>query len=170
MASLELEQNKISIGFNNNAYTFDGGNPTLTQTIDKNPNWTIDKIYPVGSIYFSTTEISPTKYFGGTWIDFGLGRCLVCVDRNSDENNFRNTCRRSGAETVTLTTNQIPSHRHQEDKKANAFSHPGGSYDIARSYSTTYTKTLASTDGGGSGGAHNNLQPYYTCYMWLRIA
>lgn len=73
----------------------------------------IDMIYPIGSIYMTTSTVSPAVLFGGTWERI-KGRCIVGVDENDTDFG-------------------------------------------------TVSKT-------GGGQAHNNLQPYYTSYIWRRTA
>lgn len=68
----------------------------------------------------------------------------------------------------------MPSHKHDiyggtntklYYKVTNAIS---GSMYAAFSGSNTGTSVSAYNTGGGK--AHNNLQPYYTAYMWRRTA
>ena len=174
MGSFSIENigsKRITIG-NDNTYDLEPDLlTTTTPSIDKNPNWTIDNIYPIGSIYFSIDPTNPTAYFGGTWENFAPGRCLVCVDSSSSISSFKNDLRYGGTTTETLNINKMPSHRHQEDQKEKEFGNTGGTVDLARNYRPdTYTgANIVSTSVGG-GAAHTNVQPYYTCYMWLRIA
>jgi microcystin-dependent protein len=98
------------------------------------------KFFPVGAIYISTVNTPPT-FDGMTWAAFGQGGVLVGVDISDTD--FNAASKTVGAKTHTLTVAQISSH--------------------------TYTVHAYQT-GGGSGGAHNNLQPYITVYMWKRTA
>ncbi len=43
--------------------------------------------YPIGAIYLSVDSTNPSKLFGGTWVGFGAGRCLVGVDTSQTEFN-----------------------------------------------------------------------------------
>jgi hypothetical protein len=69
-------------------------------------------MYPVGSIYTSVINTSPSTYFGGTWSVFASGRTLVGVDTGQTE--FDTVQETGGAKTHTLTEAQIPSHTHSE--------------------------------------------------------
>ena len=40
---------------------------------------------------------------------------------------------------------------------------------INASHNHTFTGTQGTTSESGGGSAHNNLQPYITCYMWKRV-
>jgi len=72
-----------------------------------------------------------------------------------------------GAETVTLTTNQIPAHPHTvlATTNSNTASLPGGNflasgpdiYDQNKSGNTTMAPAIGSTGGSQP---HNNFQPY----------
>ena len=157
----------------------------------------IGAIYPVGSIYMSVKNTNPSTYFGGTWVAWGVGRVPVGV--NTNDTNFATVEKTGGTTTVTLTTAQIPSHSHGAGTlaaaSAGAHTHnlknqktswgtSGGNrvlvdatsgYTAITNKSTTsagaHTHTVSgSTAAAGSGSAHNNLQPYITCYMWKRTA
>ena len=99
-----------------------------------------DVVYPVGCIYESTSSTNPSTLFTGTtWSAFGQGKMLVGLDPNDAD--FNSTSDSGGSKTVTLTTDQIPSHNH-------SFSGSSGS---AGSHSHTYSGTTSSHGGH----AHN---------------
>ena len=201
----------------------------------------VDIIYPVGSIYMSVNDTSPSILFGGTWTRWGQGRVPVGV--NESETEFNAAEKADGEKTHTLTAAQMPSHTHIDDGHdheyshiheignhyhyLNGHSHPAssdgarvniqsaassiGKTQVATGTSGKYAPTIGSADsfyrGGtsgsnssgttsipayadnyytgtpaysytndgkaylrntGGGQAHNNLQPYITCYMWKR--
>lgn len=122
-------------------------------------------LYPVGSIYESTSSTSPADLFGGTWqlIDdvflLGAGNAYSAKATGGEVNH-------------TLTINEIPSHRHKQQNPrtvtdANEVMVPStagtASYNDS-SYSWEYTQY----SGGGS--SHNNMPPYYAVYIWERTA
>lgn len=125
--------------------------------------------YPVGSIYLSITTTNPSTYFGGTWSQIAQGRTLVGVDTSQTE--FKTVKKTGGEKAHTLTVNEMPSHSHSTDPTL---------YKIDYNYTKGVNGFIGWADysGGGAvvnnktggGQAHNNLQPYYTCYIWLRTA
>jgi len=122
---------------------------------------TISAIYPVGAVYISTVSTNPADFFGfGTWQRFGNGRLLVGVDEADGD--FNAPLAIGGAKTHTLTVAQIPSHTH-EGIAGQASGQASGSGNDR----PTDTRNIGSTGGGG---AHNNLQPYITVFMWRRSA
>lgn len=128
-----------------------------------------ETFYPVGSIYMSATAATADEVeamFGGTWEAFGIGRTLVGVDPEDED--FAEAELTGGEKTHTLTVEEMPSHRHRIGQTYSGYrlyqdgSAPNGIY-------TGYA-TSEPTDYEGGGQAHNNLQPYITCYMFKRIA
>ena len=70
----------------------------------------LDKVYPVGSIYMSTEDDTVEKVqnkFGGTWVRYAEDTTLVGYKENTNKVNDT-----GGSKTVTLTTNNLPSHSH----------------------------------------------------------
>jgi len=93
-------------------------------------------IYPIGCIYESTDSTDPSTLFTGTtWTAFGQGKMLVGLDPNDTD--FDSTSDSGGSKTVTLTTDQIPSHNH-------SFSGSSGS---AGSHSHTYSGSTSNHGG-----------------------
>lgn len=129
----------------------------------------IDKIYPVGSIFMSATLSTATAVgnaLGGTWTAWGSGRVPVGVD--TTDTDFDSAEETGGEKTHTLIVDEIPSHYHNLGQMYDGYhltsqtAQPRGVYaDYAQSVHTTST---------GGGLAHNNLQPYITCYMYKRTA
>ena len=123
-------------------------------------------IYPVGSIYFNmAVTTNPGTLLGfGTWAAYAEGRVLVGFQSSGT---FDALDESLGAETHTLTTDEIPAHTHNYDK----FSGQAGTCGININGSNgcpTFTATASTSTGGGS--AHTNLQPSVTVHMWKRTA
>ena len=135
----------------------------------------IDVIYPVGSIYMSVNNVNPKTLFGGTWETWGSGRVPVGVD--TSDSNFNAVEKTGGASTHTLTIDQLPSHDHGlnfhtheiPDLSSETESAGEHEYTIITTANTT-GEAIGNTATAGMDSAHNNLQPYITCYMWKRTA
>lgn len=146
--------------------------------------------YPIGAIYLSVDSTNPSKLFGGTWKQIAQGRTLVGVDTSQTE--FNTVKKTGGEKTHTLTISEMASHTH--GSKSLTGSHY--SYDYVGSRANgIISEAVANENGTGFGTgsnqtpwkqfsinathehnsvggnqSHNNLQPYYTCYIWLRTA
>ena len=137
---------------------------------------TLDKVYPVGSIFISATHSTAsavaTALGGGTWEAWGAGRVPVGV--NSSDTDFNAPSKTGGSKTVTLTESQLPKHRHPIDNNQS-----GGDYNMTSQYELYVANNNATlrknhwsrfTGLAGGGEAHPNMPPYITVYMWKRTA
>lgn len=127
--------------------------------------------HPVGDIKFSTVNVNPGTYLGGTWVAWGSGRVPVGVDTAQTE--FSTVERTGGAKTHTLSVNEMPYHDHDfvDTGWMNTFgdSDTGGLYPFPM-LSSFGAAEPSSTSPAGNSQPHNNLQPYITCYMFKRTA
>lgn len=141
-------------------------NLNLQRQIDELSNWQntfLDTIYPIGSIYMSIDSTNPSSLFGGAWEPWGTGRVPVGIDLNDTD--FNTVEKTGGEKTHTLSVNEMPSHTHMLHLVSTQLGNGGGMWG------TTYSQYDGNVDTYSTGGgqAHNNLQPYITCYMWKRI-
>lgn len=119
------------------------------------------KAYPVGSIYMSVNSTSPGTLFGGTWVQI-KDRFLLAAGTTYKAGT-------TGGEAMhTLTVDEIPNHQH-----ALWYPNEGGEQSAAIGYpeagsKNTWYAEASKTGGAGGGGAHNNLPPYLTVYVWKR--
>lgn len=124
----------------------------------------VQAAYPVGSVYINAgVGTNPNTLFGfGTWVAFGTGRVLVGVDGSQAE--FATLGQTGGEKTHVLTVGEMPAHTHPTiaGDSGGATGSPG--------YIGTGAGALWPSGSTGGGGAHNNLQPYITVYMWKRTA
>jgi len=157
-----------------------------------------DIIYPVGTIYESTSSANPSTYFTGTtWARYGNGR--VTVGQDSSDGSFDSVNDTGGAKTVALTSAQMPSHTHSFSGTTssngshnhtdslpiytNRSSSSGprlegtssndsaGTWSVTTDSAGTHNHTFSGTTGGaGSGSAHENMPPYCVVYRWKRTA
>lgn len=124
--------------------------------------------YRVGDLFLTTIATNPSSYLGGKWELFGPGRCLVCVDTSQTE--FNSVKKTGGEKTHTLNTDEIPAHQHSLLN-----TNPGGytvswtSHSAGAQEGKGFPNNIRTTFAGG-GQPHNNLQPFITCYIWIRIA
>ena len=123
----------------------------------------------VGQVIMSTTLDTAAKVeaiYGGTWVAWGTGRVPVGVDPNDSDFNAPN--KTGGSKTVTLTLEQIPSHKHGFSSGRWLWAERAGGGDIINSQSETSYRFDRETTAKGGGKSHQNLQPFMTIYMWRR--
>lgn len=129
----------------------------------------LDLTYPIGSIYISVNNTNPSSLFGGTWVEFAKGKTLVGVDTSQTE--FNTVEKTGGEKTHKLIIDEMPIHTPKWNgySAGNLYAGSGSSVTYALFGNDTWR---GSTSNGiqpvGGDKAHNNLQPYITCYMWKR--
>ena len=146
----------------------DRRNDYANQSVERQParhggEALLDTYYPVGRIYFSTVNVSPASFMGGSWTRI-QDRFLLCAGTSYAAGST------GGAANVTLTTDQMPSHSHGE--LVTVSSPTGGWYsrvvaDVGQNEPTVEIRQTAQTGGGQ---AHNNMPPYRAVYAWGRVA
>jgi hypothetical protein len=150
----------------------------------------LQAVYPVGSIYTSTSATNPATTFGfGTWTAFGAGRVLVGQDAGDtafdtlEETGgskdavvvaHTHTTSNAGAASGTLGNVEEP---FGSASGIVALSNQGQAY-YGGTGSTAYNRTATITipdhnhtvNSTGSSGTNANLQPYVVVKMWKRTA
>lgn len=127
----------------------------------------VERDHPVGSLYISENSTSPAELYGGTWERIE-GKFIMGA---SDTYPAGST---GGSATVSINKTNLPnvslSVYTQYAKKAY-----GDEYDVvslANSHSDssgTFSRT-GRTESLGNGTPLNILPPYYSMYIWRRVA
>ena len=125
----------------------------------------LDRIQPVGSLYFSTTDTSPASLFGGTWERYAQGRVMVSA---SDTDTDFTVGKTGGEKTHRLTVDELASHTHDILVTEGTNSAYAGKVKAGRR-NDSYV-AMAQTESAGGNRPHNNLQPYVAVYIWRRTA
>ena len=156
----------------------------------------LNLIYPVGSIYMSANNVSPQIFLGGTWVAWGSGRVPVGVD--TSDTSFNTVEKTGGEKTHVLLPTEMPKHEHtgtqskgtgvyslkdptaitptvQWERKKYVADFTASTIETVTAYEQglgEVTDTVQVDHGIalGDNAAHNNLQPYITCYMWKRVS
>jgi microcystin-dependent protein len=124
-------------------------------------------LYPIGSIYMSIQDTNPSVFFGGTWERIAKGKTLVGVDESDTD--FNASSKTGGEKTHILTVDETPSHTHTlANNRGSGNQSWGGLTGVSKVDGVTYDRATTSSTGGDQ--PHNNLQPYYTCYIFVRTA
>ena len=132
-------------------------------------NINVDLIYPIGSIYMTTSTVSPAVLFGGTWKRI-KGRCIVGVDENDTD--FGTVSKTGGSKYLQAHThNYLKWYNQAISYDRGTGAHFQGSLEVNNGSGNT-SKNMG-TGGVSSNittGNSGNLQPYYTAYIWRRTA
>lgn len=133
----------------------------------------VSNCWPIGSVFISVVSTDPATLLGiGTWSQIAGGRVLV-GQTNSDVD-FDTAEETGGEKTHTLTSTEMPSHSHvQQLPSSQTGNFASGTRDTSSGGSGGSPTSVAdalSTQTAGSGGSHNNLQPYLVAYIWKRTA
>lgn len=118
--------------------------------------------FPVGSIYLSVLDTNPSKWFGGEWEQIAKGRTLVGVDTNDTD--FNESQKTGGSK-------YMQAHKHEYTSEGHIAKYPGWVYDAGGDRFALSNSGYRIEDAGIAGkGDSENLQPYFTCYIWCRTA
>lgn len=85
-----------------------------SQGIDSGINNLLGEVYPVGSIYMSTANVSPTTLFGGTWVKIE-GKFLLCSSSTytlGSTGGSADTTLPAHQHTINLTSGPAGEHVH----------------------------------------------------------
>ena len=121
---------------------------TCTKFESKVDNF-LDKIYPVGSIYITTTLSTTAQVkeaLGGEWAIYGDGRTLLSSSGKSEQT--------GGANTVTLTTDNLPSHTHSFTPAGSVASTFKGTAVTSGTQSANHTHTFSGTSSTTGNHSH----------------
>ena len=141
-------------------------NATDYATVISRLNNIVNVVYPVGSIYISTSGTNPANLFGGTWVAFGTGRTLVGI--NTSDGDFNSVEKTGGSKTRTLSVANIPAHTHNYVKATGVGGHtltvaemPSHRHDIGKYVGMVYsTNALTINDSNFDGiMASDNFSP-----------
>lgn len=126
-------------------------------------SYLLNKIYPVGSIYMSTNNVSPATFIGGTWAQI-QNTFLLAAGSNYAAGST------GGEATHTLTINEMPKHRHSYNDYWNTAAGGSSVTRHAVAFEDIGAKNGGGTNSTGGDQAHNNMPPYLAVYMWKRTA
>lgn len=184
--ALSHKQDTLSSGVN--IKTINGNDITGSGNINiaGGGGLTFNDIYPIGSIYMSVNNTSPSLLFGGTWVQLKDTFLLACGDTYSSDGSNVSTAQH-GEATHSLTKAEMPRHNHTQAQHRHGMvgskteSLSSGAYLRAGAGSTTdgknteyatptikYTGGTSTSEAEQNGLAHNNMPPYMAVYMWKR--
>lgn len=154
------------------------GAATIKATIETRPTMAqiVNTIYPIGSIYISTAAANPSTLFTGTQWEAIQDRFLLA------DGTVYTAGATGGTAAVTLTTAQIPAHKHNfncVDTNGNpstptnvaevmSYVGSGNGTSTITTNGTLLKRAVMANAGGGE--AHDNMPPYLVVHMWKRTS
>ena len=143
-------------------------NKDINETKEEFKKDLLEKVYPIGSYYWSENDTSPEELFGGKWKKIE-GRFLFA----SDSNHY--VGQTGGEEKHQLTLDEMPNHSHGYEKfKYNGFHdvYEGGggrAFYFLQHDHEEYNRESSTTESKGNSQSHNNMPPYLTANCWKRL-
>ncbi len=124
-----------------------------------------NRIYPIGSIYISTTDTNPGSLFTGTWEKIE-NRFLLASGSSYQLGST------GGEATHKLTINELPSHTHNASAGQFISTSPNVTPGTVMSFDSGQYKrySMNSTSSTGGSKAHNNMPPYLVVSIYKRIS
>lgn len=175
-SGLDITANNIEancITSKNDKFNLDSeGNLTVNSlTISDSNNNTLsfeaifNRIYPIGSIYISTTDTNPGTLFTGTWEKIE-NRFLLASGSSYQLGST------GGEATHKLTINELPSHTHNASAGQFISTSPNVTPGTVMSFDSGQYKrySMNSTSSTGGSKAHNNMPPYLVVSIYKRIS
>lgn len=154
------------------AYLDEGGARHLVRKV-------LDRIQPVGSLYFSTANTSPASLFGGTWERYAQGRVMVSAS-DTDEDFTVGKVGGEKTSPIDLTKLYALWADRGNDFIADVEPIPGNNTvwrATVKSQTLNHYATTDISNGGvrvilpaGDNRRVSAIQPYVAVYVWRRTA
>lgn len=136
----------------------------------------LDTVYPVGSIYITTSNTSPASFLGGSWERYAKGRTLIGVNENDKD--FIDATHSGGSKTQTVDGMKFRAHIKFDSAGRFWFEQDESSepWNSAASVHNAIYDWATGTWGTKTGirisnkQTLDNLPPFQTVYIWRRIA
>lgn len=139
----------------------------------------MQKLYPIGSIFTTTTDDDPADLMGfGKWEKFAAGRVLIGADGKTYKSGFT-----GGASTHKITVDEMPNHVHplSSDNSAHSFAWGGKNKTVhiptnveagngSSNNMNAKQGEWSNTSGTGGGKAMSLMQPYLVVNFWKRTS
>lgn len=121
----------------------------------------LDIIYPVGSIYITTSSISPATSIGGTWTQIKDGACIAA---------YEDTSGYTGSKTISIS--QMPRHNHPLVNNLGCGWEANGNTGDRLCYGRYNSGRILREFGDSSmqGGGEDYIPYSYACKVWVRTA
>ena len=142
----------------------------------------LDSMWPVGAIYLNTNGTNPGTFLGGTWQQFGQGRCLVGVGTGNDGSNSMSFTalstggryRQSLSALIGAVANTPQSLGYEQETPAaraqyNGYTVVGASYWQSQKYNANHSTKVVSRSTPTS-DTIDFITPYISVYFWRRTA
>lgn len=155
------------------AYLDEGGARHLVRKV-------LDRIQPVGSLYFSTASTSPASLFGGTWERYAQGRVMVSA---SDTDKDFTVGKTGGEKTAPVDFSKLYAEwaNRGQDFIANVETIPGSNTVWRATVKSQTLNHYPTTDvanngvrvipsGDSSNRRVSTIQPYVAVFIWRRTA
>lgn len=135
----------------------------ITDLIDSTEDF-FKSVYPVGSIYISTSNNNPANLFGfGVWMQIKDTFLLAAGDKYQAGST-------GGEESHVLSESEMPIHNHTFSNEVITNGTNGTETISNNTWFGAYKAiVLNNTEASGGGQAHNNMPPYFTVFMYERI-
>lgn len=140
---------------------------TLEELLEMHEKTIALKMHPVGCYYTSDKPTDPGKLFGGTWEPI-QDTFLWCAGPKHAAGTT------GGAETHTLTIDEMPAHSHQYNRLPQLYANTDNTKNEQANFNSSVrwssnTEYVQTWNAGGS-KPHNNMPPFRSVYCWHRIA
>ena len=169
----------------------------INKCIDAKKNDIFQEIFPIGSIYITSTIPENAQIIENTNDTYGPRTLQVtingCTFKLLPPNTFIKNVNISydyvpdrhpqytfttndkygdvgGEEAHTLTVEELPSHNHSYNTDRWYYEEEKGGNTVKSTpdnYTSNFFTRTTSNEGGGQ--PHNNMPPYFVVYMWKRI-
>jgi hypothetical protein len=155
-------------------------------------------VFPVGSVYFTSVNTSPSSFLGGTWVNIAQGRFIAGIGVGTGDNGVTKTIQsgnNNGEYSHVMSVSELPAHTHTGYTAVNGVNGAATGASVGATWSeffigkkvvehenSGHSNTLVTSsstpamgldgvvvlDNTGSGSSFNISPPSFGLYVWQR--